>query len=163
MRAEDRLPSRVKTDWKVSVWKDDIDPASSWWKKLYFRHVYLPFLDFSFRLGIPKAKEVVVESDEHGNVRRTFQWFEDIGTFDTEEQADAACLTDRYGYMEIPHGQSAPFESVQFKGTVFPRKKKPKKWAKPVLGLVAKERKQEEHDQDAISKCLKRLHQALER
>lgn len=163
MRAKEHLTPKLKTDWKVMVWKDDIDPASPKWKKFYFKHIYLRFLDFSFWLGIPKTKEVIIEADQRGNVRRTFQWFEDIASFDTEEQADAACLTDRYGYMEIPHGQSAPFESAQLKGTVFPRKKNPKKWSKPILSLIVKDRKQEEREQDLIRKYVKRLHQALDR
>lgn len=163
MRAEEHLTPKIKTDWKVSVWKDDIDPAYPRWKKFYFKHVYLRFLNFSFWLGIPKTKEVIVESDEHGNVKRTFQWFEDIGSFDTEDQADAACLTDRYGYMEIPHGQSAPFESAQFKGTVFPRKKSPKKWANPVLSLVVKDRKQDEHRDRQWKECVAKLNEVLDR
>lgn len=163
MRAEEHLAPKLKTDWKVSVWKDDIDPSAPWWQRFYFKQIYLRFLDLSFKLGIPKTKEVIVESDEHGNVKRTFQWFEDIASFDTEEQADAACLTERYGYMEIPHGRSAPFESAQLKGTVFPRKKNPRKWSKPVLSLIVKDRKQEEKEQDLIKKYLDRLHQALDR
>jgi hypothetical protein len=157
IRAEERLQVNPKTVWKVSVWKDDVDPSSPWWLKVYYRHVYLRFLDFSFWIGVPKAKEVVVESDEHGNVRQTFQWFEDIGTFDSEAQADAACLTERYGYMEIPHGESAPFESAQLKGTFFPRKKHPKKWAKPVLSLIVKHRKQEENERELIQRINKAL------
>lgn len=162
MRAEGHL-SKPKTIWKVSVWKDDIDPASPWWRRAYFKYVYLPFIDLSFRLGIPKTKEVIVESDDQGRVRRTYQWFEDVGSFDTEEQADAACLTERYGYKEQPHGQLGPYESAQFKGTTFPRKKNPRKWAKPVLSLVIKDRKADEQERATLAQCLQALNQELDR
>ena len=169
MRAEDRIPT-PKTGWKVSVWKDDVDPSSPWWRKAFFKHVYLRFWDLSFKLGIPKAKEVTIESDEHGNSRRTYRWFEDISVFDHEDQADAACLTERYLYTEIPHGQSAPFDSAQLKGSVFPRKKKPRKWANPVFSLILKDRKQEEIEQQereqgkqALAQCLNELNHVLDR
>jgi hypothetical protein len=160
MRAEQQLP-RPKTIWKVSVWKDEIDPSSPWWQRAYFKYVYLLFQDFSFWLGIPKTKEVVVESDKDGNVKRTYLWFEDIGSFDTEEQADAACLTERYGYKEQPHGLSAPFDSAQFKGTFFPRKKRPRKWAKPTLSLIIKDRRQDEQEREQLTECLKQVNQVL--
>lgn len=160
MRAENHL-SRTKVIWKVSVWKDDVDPSSSWWLKLFFKHIYLNFLDFCFWLGIPKTKEVIVESDEHGKVRRTYIWYEDVGSFDHEDQAAAACLTDRYGYKGMRHGQLAPYESAQFQGTIFPHKKNPKKWAKPVMSLVIRDRKEDERRDEALAECLNQINQVL--
>lgn len=162
MRAQEHLPSSGQRYWKVSVWKDDVDPSSPQWLKLFFKYVYLTFLDFCFWLGVPKTKEVIVESDEYGNVRRTYIWYEDVGSFDYEDQAIAACLTDRYGYKGMRHGQLAPFESAQFQGTIFPRKKNPRKWAKPTMSLVIKDRKEDECKDKALAECLNQINQVLD-
>lgn len=40
-------------------WKYDVDAHSPWWKKLFFRHVYLPFVRFAWdKMGIvlPEAR-----------------------------------------------------------------------------------------------------------
>lgn len=150
--------------WKVSQWKWNIDTYEPWWRKAFFRYIFLKFLDFSFgTLKVPIPKEVVVESDDKGNVRRTFRWFEDEGIFGSEEQADIACLAEHWGYKKIPFGRLMPSESSQYSGTIFPRKKNPRKWAKPVLSLVTKDRIADEQRDKEWVECLAKLNQVLDR
>jgi hypothetical protein len=163
MRAERSIP-QPRDVFKVIQWKDNIDPTEPWWKRAYFRYLFLPFQNFSFKLGIPAVKEVTVESDEKGNVRRTFRWCEDQGVFDTEEQADAGCLAERWGYTKLPYGRLVPPDSAQYDGgTIYPRKKNPKRWTQPTLSLIVKDRIKEEHEQQALSTALTRLNQVLDR
>lgn len=161
MRAEQSLPE-PKDVYKVSVWKWKPDASAPWWQRWYFRFVYLPFQNFSFGvMGIPSAKEVTVESDERGNVRRTFSWYEDIAIFEDEERADRACLDEPYGYKRQPFNRMAPRDSAQYSGTVFPRKKDPRKWASPTLSLVIRDRKQDEQRDKQLAECLREINQVL--
>jgi hypothetical protein len=164
MRAE-RQVNVPKKIWKVSVWKSELDPEARWWQKLFHGYIYLPFQDFSFGvMKIPTTKEVSVESDANGNIRRTYHWFEDVGTFDTVEEADANCLTERYGYTCYTHGQLMPFRSAQTSGigTVFPRRKDGQRWAKPRLLAVIKDRKEDEEEHLVLAECLNQINRTLE-
>lgn len=166
MRAESSFPSteQLKDVYKVIQWKHDMDPTEPWWKRFYFRHVFLRFLNFSFSLGIPTVKEVVVESDERGNVRRVFRWCEDQGVFASAEEADVGCLTERWGYTKLPYGRMIPSNSLQYNGgTVYPRKKNPRRWAKPTLSLIAKDRREDEKEHSELARCLTKLNQVLDR
>lgn len=106
--------------------------------------------------------EVTVESDEKGRVRRTYRWFEDEGIFDDEDQADLACLTEHHGYRKMLKNRVHPSESTQTFGTIFPRKKNPRKWAKPTFTLLAKDRRKEEHEQKLLKEYITRIDQALD-
>lgn len=152
--------------WKVAQWKWGIDDGSPRWKQLFFKYVFLPFQSFSFRLGIPTPKEVVVEYDNDQRViRRTFRWWEDEGIFDDPDQADAGCLDEHWGYTNLPHGRLMPSGSGTYGVTVFPRKQHPKsyQWAKPKSTFVIKERKKEELQQQTLAEYIKQLHQVLDR
>lgn len=157
MRAEQSIHPEPRDVYKVCQWKWGVDEGSPWWKKFYFKHVFLRFLLFSLKLGIPTPKEVLVESDERGRVRRLFRWFEDEGVFDTAEQAEAGCLGEHWGYTRIPYGRLMPPESAQYSGTIFPRKKNPRKWAKPVLSLVIKDRRQDEQEHETLMEYLEKI------
>jgi hypothetical protein len=165
MRAEREVEAPpLKDVWKVSQWKTAVDPTEPWWRRAFHKYIYLPFQDLSFGvMKVPTVKEVIVESDDKGHVRRTFRWFEDEGIFETEEQADAGCLGEQWGYKRMPFGRLMPVESSQYSGTVFPRKKNPKKWSKPVLSLVTKNRKEEEREKQALAECLTELNHVLDR
>lgn len=163
MRAEQAIvPER--TVWKVSAWKWGVDASAPRWKCLFFKWVFLPFLGLSFKLGIPSPKEVLVESDHQGNIRRTYRWFEDEGIFEEEDQADAGCLEEHWGYTPLPYGRLMPPGSGQYGGTIFPRKKKgSRKWARPKFPFVIKDRAKEEREQQTLSQTLERLNQVLDR
>jgi hypothetical protein len=61
-------------------------------------------------------------------------------------------------------GRVAPHNSAQYCGTIFPRKKKnPRRWSKPVLSLVIKDRKEEERKDRTLADTLSYLNQVLER
>jgi len=162
MRAEQKIIPREV--FKVSQWKTALDSTEPWWRKFFHKWIYLPFQDFSFGvMKIPPVKEVTVESDGHGSVRRIFSWFEDEGIFEHEDQADYACLGEQWGYKKMPYGRLVPPESAQYSGTIFPRKKNPRRWAKPTLSLIIKDRKQDEREHAALAECLAELNHVLDR
>lgn len=164
MRVEQSINPEPRDVYKVSVWKWGIDKGSPRWKQLYFKWVFLSFLDFSHKLGIPSPKEVVVESDQQGNIRRIFRWFEDEGIFESAEQADLGCLEEHWGYTPLPYGRLMPPGSGQYGGTVFPRKKDGShKWAKPKFPFVIKDRKQDEQKDQTLAVALAKLNQILDR
>jgi hypothetical protein len=150
--------------WKVSQWKWNLDDGAPWWQRWYFRLAYLPFLLFSYSIfKVPAVKEVLVESDAQGNVRRTFRWSEDEGIFEYEDQADAGCLGEHWGYCKLPFGRLMPPDSAQYSGTIFPRKKNPKRWANPKLRLVIKDRVADERRDKQWAEFLSRMNQVLDR
>lgn len=159
MRAEQSIPQlETKDVYKVSVWKWGIDKGSPRWKQIFFRWIFLPFLGFSHRLGIPSPKEKIVESDENGRQRVTFRWFEDEGIFEHEDQADAGCLDEHWGYCRLPYGRLMPPDSASYSGTVFPRKKKgAKKWAKPKFPFLIKDRKEDEQQEETLMEYLEKI------
>jgi hypothetical protein len=164
MQAQQSVLPDIKDVFKVAAWKWGIDAGSPRWRQVFFKWVYLPFLGFAFRLGIPAPKEVVVESDEFGNTRQIFRWWEDIGIYHDEDQADAGCLDEHWGYTMLPYGRSMPPGSGQYGGTVFPRKKKgSRKWAKPKFPFVLKERAEEERYQRELKEHIAELNRVLDR
>jgi hypothetical protein len=162
VQAEASLPE-IRDVFKVSAWKWGIDAGSPRWRQLFFKWIFLPFLGFSFKLGIPTPKEVIVESDEHGNTRRIYRWFEDEGIFEYEHQADVGCLDEHWGYTPLPYGRLMPPNSAQYGGTVFPRKAKgSRKWAKPKFTFVVKSRAEEERCQQTLKESLAELNRVLD-
>lgn len=165
MRAERSITEHscpeTKDVWKVAQWKWGIDKGSPRWKQLFFNYIFLPFQSFSFKLGIPSPKEVIVEFDERERViRRTFRWWEDEGIFDDPDQADAGCLEEHWGYTNLPHGRLMPSGSGTYGATIFPRKQSPKKshqWAKPKSTFVIKDRKKDEREQETLAHYLEKI------
>jgi hypothetical protein len=163
MQAEASLPE-TKDVYKVSAWKWGIDDGSPRWRQLFFVWIFLPFLDLAFKLGIPTPKEVSVESDEYGNTKRIFRWYEDEGIFEHEDQADLGCLGEHWGYTLLPYGRLMPPNSAQYGGTVFPRKQRgSRKWARPRFPFVIKDRSEEERHQLALQESLAELNRVLDR
>lgn len=155
-----------KDVYKVAQWKWGLDAGTPLWKRLFFRWIFLPFQSFSFQIGIPTPKEVVVESDERGRVRRTFRWWEDEGIFEHPDQADAGCLEEHWGYTNLPYGRLMPSQSGQYGVTIFPRKKNPRKsrqWATFKSTFIHKDRRKEEQEKRAWAECLRKLNQVLDR
>lgn len=166
MRAERSIVTSPEPEYvfKVMQWKWEPDPSAPWWQRKYFHWIYLPFQNFSLKwFKVPPMKEVTIESDEHGNVRRTFAWFEDEAILLEEDQADRACLGEHWGYRKTAFNRLHPSESTQTFGTVFPRKKNPRKWAIPTFSMFAKSRKKEEQEQQSWKECLRRLNQVLDK
>lgn len=162
MRSEQRI-QQPREVFKVSEWKWGIDEGSPWWRRFYFKYVFLRLLDFSFGvMKVPTPKGVEIKSDDKGKITRRYFWFEDIAILDDEDKADAACLTEHAGYKRMLYGQVAPSESAQYSGTVFPRKKNPRKWSQPTLSLVIKDRKQEERQQQTLAEYIAQLHRVLD-
>lgn len=150
--------------YKVAQWKLTVDVGSPWWRKAYHRFIFIPLLDFSFGwMGVPTPKEVIVESDERGQIKRIYRWYEDEGIFEHPDQAEAGCLAEHWGYVRLPLGRLMPPDSAQYAGTIFPRKKNWHKWAKPTLSLVIKDRAEEERTQRTLKEYLAELNQVLDR
>lgn len=166
MRAEQSINPEPKDVYKVSVWKTKPDAGAPWWQRWFHRYIYLPFQNFSITVvKIPPVKQVIVESDAQGNIKKTFGWFEDIGIFPHEDQADAGCLTESEFYTRLPYGRLMPQQSAQYEYgcPTFPRRKDPKKWANPVLSLVIKDRKQDERKDQQWKQYLDKLNEVLDR
>jgi hypothetical protein len=167
MRSEQQLPSlEPRHVFKVSVWKTKPDASAPWWQRWFHRFVYLPFQNFSITvMKIPPVKQVVIESNSQGSTHKTFGWFEDIAIFEHEEQADAGCLTESEFYTRLPFGRLMPEESAQYEygAPTFPRRKNPKRWAKPVLSLIIKDRKEDEKKDQTLAAALTKLNQVLDR
>lgn len=163
MQAQQSVLPDTKDVYKVAVWKWGVDAGSPCWRQLFFKWAFLPFLGLAFRLGIPTPKEVIIEADEKGNTRKTYRWWEDVGIFEHEDQADAGCLDEHTGYAALPYGRLMPPDSGQYGGTVFPRKKKgSRKWAKPKFPFVLKDRTEEERQQRALKERLAELNRVLD-
>jgi hypothetical protein len=55
-----------------------------------------------------------------------------------------------------------PDESCQYSSLVFPRQKDKRQRREPTFSIIAKDRRQEETEQQLIRKCIKRIDQALD-
>lgn len=119
--------------WPVRARKYGIDDRSPWYRKWYFRFVYLPFLRFSFKyMKIPATKEVTVEGK-----KVTFSWWEDQGIFETREQAEAACLGPMWSYKKLPLNRLLAKESAKYDGgDVYPRADKPERFVRPSFEVM---------------------------
>lgn len=165
MRAEHSLPAPDEDEYvyKVSQWKWEPDPSAPWWQRKFFHWVYLPFQNFALSVfKIPSVMEVIIESDDKGRVRRTFRWYEDEGIYDDEDRAERACLGEHWGYRKTLKNRLHPSESTQTFGTIFPRKKNPRKWAKPTFSLIAKDRQKEEREQKLLAQYIQEISKALD-
>lgn len=155
-----RLPETDQMIFIVREWKEVLDPSAKWWQRWFHRFVYLPFNEFALRvMKIPPVSSATIEGR-----RVTFSWLEDAGFFATEEQADTACLTERWSYQGMTFGRLFPSESAQCVGpTIFPRAKRPLKRARPVLSMIIKPRKEEDRERQQLAQTLARLNQVLDR
>lgn len=156
--------SEIEKGYLVIQWKDRPDSREPWWVHWFYRYVYVPFLRFSFkRFRVPRAKQASVTADEKGRVTTVFSWFENGGVFDDPERADLACVDEFDGYKPIYKNRCAPRDSAEIGAVVFPRSKKPKRWFKPTMALVVKDRKKDEQEQVTLAATLSQLNQVLDR
>lgn len=156
-------PDEEKYIYKVSQWKWEPDPTAPWWQRKFFHWIYLPFQNFALKYcNIPTAMEVTIESDEKSNIRRTFSWFEDVAVYEDEDRADRACLGERWCYRKMLCNQLHPPASTQTFGTIFPRKKNPRKWANPSFPLFAKSRNEEERQRKEAQRRERQLHEYVQ-
>lgn len=147
----------------VIQWKDRPDAREPWWVHWYYNHVYVPFQRFSFkRFGIPRAKQRTVEKLPDGTIRETYSWFENGGVFDDADCADLACVDEQDGYKPIYRNRCAGRDSAEVGQVIFPRSKKPRRWYKPTMSLVLKDRKKDEQEQRTLAEYLRQLNQVLD-
>lgn len=154
-----RLPEVDDAIYAVRQWKQTLDFNAKWWQRWFHRFVYLPFNEFSLKVvKLPPATSVTIEGK-----KVTFSWLEDGGFFGDEDQADAACLTERYSYQQVTYGRAFPSDSAQCLGpTIFPRAKRPHKRARPILSMVIKSRKEDDRERQQLADTLARLNQVLD-
>lgn len=160
MRPERAVQTKPDRVWMVAQWKWDLDPATPWYRKLFFKFVFRPFIHFSWRvMKIPCPKGIEV----NGN-KQTIFWFENGGFFSSEDQAEIACLSQWHGYKDVPLDRAFPPESAQYSSLVFPRQKDPRQHRKaPTFNLVLRDRKQEEQERQVLADCLAELNEKLVR
>lgn len=127
------LPETDTEIFMVVQWKDIVNDGSPWWRRLYYRTLYQWFMEFSLKvMKIPNPTEVTIEGKQ---IR--FSWLEHQGFFQSEDQADFACLAERWGYKRIIFGRAFPPESGQYDSPwIYPRAKHPRKRAKPILKMI---------------------------
>jgi len=159
MSAE-RFTQHVDRVWMVAHWKWDLDAATSWYRKAFFKYVFRPFIHLSWRwFKIPCPKGVEIE----GRRQRIF-WFENGGFFSSEDQAETACSSQWHGYKDVPLDRSFPVESAQYSSLVFPRQKNPRQHRKaPTFNFVLKDRHEDLRQQRALKESLAELNRVLDR
>lgn len=139
----------------VSQRKYNIDSRSPWWKRAFFRFVYLPFNRFAFKyMHIPALDEVEISGRT-----MTFCWYEDEGVFEDGDAADAACLGEFWRVKRMAFNRVYPPETAQRNGHRYPRAKKPNRYLVPTYELAIVPRQ----EQEAIKAELKRLNEILDR
>ena len=154
------LPDTDESIFVVREWKQTLDLSAKWWQRWFHRFVYLPFNEFSLKVvKIPPVTSVTLEGH-----KVTFRWLEDGGFFASKDQADNACLTERWSYQEMTFGRLFPSESAQcISPTIFPRAKRPRKRGTPILSMIIKPRKEEDRDRRILAERLTTLNQVLDR
>lgn len=157
--------SQPNTDdlYLVIQWKDRPDAREPWWVHWFYNHIHVQYLRLAFKyFRIPRAKQVSVTADEQGHITTVFSWFENGGVYDTPDQADVACVDEFDGYKPIPHNRCAGRESGEYETPIFPRAKKPRRWANRTMALIWKDRKKDEREQQQWKECLARLNKELD-
>lgn len=113
----------------VTVRKYGVDAASPWWRRWYFRGIYLPFVRWSFNhVGIPAQGSI----DADGR----FSWCEYICIATDEETARQACCGEFYEHHPLPVNSALPPESVQYSEQVYPKSTEPHRYGKQAFPQV---------------------------
>ena len=144
----------VEQIWKVSLWKYEPDAAARWWQRKFYHWIFVPFLRASFNyVKVPPPKGAVIEGK-----KTTLFWFEDIGNYDSEDQADIACIGENHCYKPQPFNKTMPDPSAQYSDFTFPRRKNPRPRPEPVLDLLITPRQRH----SVLQREVKRLNQVLD-
>lgn len=158
-------PERIKNldrIWTVAHWKWELDPCTPRYRCWFFKHIFRPFIHFSWyvmKVPCPKGMEVEIESG-----KQRFFWFENGGYFSSEDQADLACTGENHGYRGVLLDQAYPPQSAQRTSLVFPRQKNPRLHRKaPTFNLIVKDRKEDQKKDQALAAALTKLNQVLDR
>lgn len=156
----ERVDRRLDRVWLVAHWKWELDASTPWYRRLFFKYVFRPFIHFSWNvMKIPCPKGIEVNGK-----KQTIFWFENGGFFSTEDQADIACVNEWHGYKDVPLDRCFPAESAQYSSLVFPRQKNPRQHRKaPTFNLVIKDRAVDEQRNKQWIECLAKLNQVLDR
>ena len=87
-------------------WKYNVDEKSPWWKRIYFRFIWLPFARFSYF----KMKIIPFERLEPDG---SLSWKEQQGVFVREVDAHREASKYRYGgYSEVRFNAPEPARTV---------------------------------------------------
>lgn len=114
----------------VTQRKYGLDETSPWWRKAFFRAVYLPFVRFSFKwIGIP----AIDTKDASGE----FCWHEIEGLFTDEEAAKLVCKGEFWKVTPLPLDAELPGESFQYGGRLYPQASQPRRYARQTFNLTA--------------------------
>lgn len=93
--------------WLVKIWKYNVDQSSHWFKKLYFRFVFLGFLRFSydvFDLAPPSGR------DKDGR----FTFLEEQGGWEERWQAEQEAAKYEFGHaVRVSVGAALEAETVR--------------------------------------------------
>ena len=145
--------------WMVAHWKWELDPATPWYRNLFFKYIFRPFIHFSWNvMKVPCPKGMEIDGR-----KQTILWFENGGFFSSEDQAEIACMSNWHGYKDVPLDRAFPPESAQYSSLVFPRQKNPRQHRKaPTFTLILKDRAEEERKAQVLKESLAELNRVLD-
>lgn len=143
--------------WPVFLWKWELDKGTKWYRRFFFWYIYRPFIHFAWKVfKVPAANGIEVDGNKYRVV-----WFENMGFFSSEDQADIACTTEWHGYKDVPLDRRFPDESCQYSSLVFPRQKDPRQHRRrPTFSIVATPRSELDQLKEEVAKLREELHQA---
>lgn len=110
-RAESEKAPASSIDYPLHVfpafqWKYNVDEKSPWWKRIYFRFLWLPFARFSYF----KMKIIPFERLEPDG---SLSWKEQQGVFTRERDAQREASKYKYGgYSEVRFNAPEPAKTV---------------------------------------------------
>lgn len=114
----------------VSQRKYGLDKSSPWWRKAFFRAIYLPFNRFSFKyVGIPALDTVDAKGE--------FCWHEATSAYTDPEVAASKCKGEFWRVCPLPLDADVPEETYQYSGRSYPRSSRPNRYAKLSFDLTA--------------------------
>lgn len=157
----ERIPEQPSRIWRVAHWKWELDPETAWYRRAFFKYIFRPFIHFSWnvmKIPCPKGMET-----EIANGKARMFWFEDGGSFTSEDAADLACVSENHGYKEVPVDCRFDPRSAQIASLVFPRQKNPRQHRRtPTFNTILKDRKQDEAEKRKLAEYLQQLNQVLD-
>lgn len=112
--------------YRVEQIKYGLDKTSPWWRRLFFRAIFLPVNRYARKLGIPAlgalepepAKCPTCGADVPGE---RFSWVEDQGTFTETDNARAACQAEFWRVRKSPLNVELPAASCEFACAEYPK------------------------------------------
>lgn len=99
--------------YRVEQIKYGLDAGSPWWRRVFFRVVFMPVNRLARKLGIPALGAFDAEG--------RYSWVEDQGTYTEREEARNACQGEFWRVRASPLNASLPAASCEFACAEYPK------------------------------------------